>query len=382
MTEYDFYQRVLELRDIRRREHRRGLLEDNLDLLISETRIALADAAGLAARMIDHLAEHDIAFENRNGLMVEKLPFGTSSLAVEAKALEIRVEANDKGNLEMLRSVVAEHVIEFAGDEAPTIVWSGHESNGSMLANFREVRLKKAIDLTPRMRRLTFTGDNIARFVNDDDLHVRLYFPPDGLAKPEWPWAGPDGRILWPEPDHRPITRYYTIRRIDLASSEIDIDFVVHDHAGPGVAFAVNAQAGAVCGMAGPLGRGIRPAPWLLLAGDQTALPAMARILETLPPTTRGEVFIEVADHLEELPLIAPNGVSVRWLHSGDRPAGTTQLLVDAVKAVPWPDDGEVFAWVACEAQALKALRNHLRDDRKLSREQHLAVAYWSSRQP
>ena len=99
-----------------------------MDSLISETRIALPDAAGLAARMIDHLAEHDIAFEDHNGLMVAKLPFGTSSLAVEAEALKIRVEANDKGNLEMLRSVVASHVIEFAGDEAPTIVWSGRLS--------------------------------------------------------------------------------------------------------------------------------------------------------------------------------------------------------------------------------------------------------------
>jgi NADPH-dependent ferric siderophore reductase len=356
-------------------------LEDDLDSLISETRIRLADAAGLAARMIDHLAEHDIAFEDQDGLMVAKLPFGTSSLAVEAETLKIRVEANDKGHLEMLRSVVASHVIEFAGDEAPTIVWSGHESDGGTLANFREVRLKAAIDLTPRMRRLTFTADDIARFVNDDDLHVRLYFPPEGLARPEWPWPAPDGRILWPEPDRRPVTRYYTIRRIDLRTREIDIDFVVHDHAGPGSAFALNAQAGAICGMAGPLGRGIRPARWLLLAGDETALPAIARILETLPATATGEAFIEVADRLEEVPLVAPSGVSIHWLHRGDRPAGTTQLLVDAVKAVRWPDHREVFAWVACEAQALKALRNHLRDERKLSREQHLAVAYWSLRQ-
>lgn len=353
-----------------------------LDPLISETRIALPDAAGLAARMIDHLAEHDIAFENRDGLMVAKLPFGTSSLAVEPDALKIRVEADDKGNLEMLRSVVASHVIEFAGDIALTIVWSGHESDGGTLANFREVRLKAAITLTPHMRRLTFTGDNIARFVNDDELHVRLYFPPEGLAKPEWPWPAPDGRILWPEPDRRPATRYYTIRRIDLQTREIDIDFVVHDHAGPGSAFAVNAKAGAICGMAGPLGRGIRPARWLLLAGDETALPAIARTLEKLPATATGQTFIEVADRSEEVPLVAPSGVAIRWLHRADRPAGTTQLLIDAVKAVQWPDHGEVFAWVACEAQALKALRNHLRDERKLSRDQHLAVAYWSLRQP
>lgn len=353
-----------------------------LDLLISETRIVLPDAAGIAARMIDHLAEHDIAFENRDGLMVAKLPFGTSCLAVEAEALKVRVEADDKGKLEMLRSVVASHVIEFAGDTAPTIVWSGHESNGGTLANFRELRLKAAITLTPHMRRLTFTGDDIARFASDDDLHVRLYFPPEGVAKPEWPWPAPDGRILWPEPDRRPVTRYYTIRRIDLQTREIDIDFVIHEHAGPGSAFAVNAKAGAICGMSGPAGRSISPARWLLLAGDETALPAIARILETLPATATGEAFIEVADRSEEVPLVAPDGMGIRWLHRAGRPAGMTQLLVDAVKAMQWPDHDDVFAWVACEARALKALRDHLRNERELARDKHLAVAYWSLRQP
>jgi NADPH-dependent ferric siderophore reductase len=355
--------------------------EEDLDWLISETRIALADAAGLAARMIDHLAEHDIAFEANDGLMVAKLPYGTSTLAVEAEALKISVAASDKGNLEILRSVVASHVVEFAGDEAPTIVWLGHES-GSTFANFREVRLKAAFDLTPHMRRLTFIGDDIARFASEDDLHVRMYFPPEGLDKPEWPGPAPDGRILWPEPERRPATRYYTIRRIDTRTNEIDIDFVLHDHAGPGSDFALKARPGAICGMAGPLGRGIRPARWLLLAGDETALPAIARVLESLPATASGEVFIEIADPSEELPLSAPPWMSIRWLNRGSAPAGTTQLLTEAVKAVQWPDHDDVFAWVAAEAQTVRTIRKHLRDTRHLTREQHLAIAYWSLRQP
>lgn len=330
--------------------------------------------------MIDHLAEHDIAFEARDDLMVAKLPFGTSTLAVEAETLRIRVEASDKGNLEMLRSVVASHVIEFAGDKAPTIVWKGHESNGRTLASFREVQLKAARDLTPHMRRLTFVGDDIARFVSDDDLHVRMYFPPEGLDKPEWPWPASDGRILWPEPARRPATRYYTIRRIDAHSREIDVDFVLHDHAGPGSDFALKAKAGAICGMAGPLGRGIRPARWFLLAGDETALPAIARILESLPATASGEVLLEVADHREELPLAAPRGMSIHWLHRGDALPGSTRLLAEAVTAVRWPQHQQVFAWVAAEAQAVRAMRTHLREARRLTREQHLAVAYWSLR--
>ncbi len=152
-----------------------------MSLLTSEARIPFADAAGLADRMIKHLATHEIAFEERDGMMVANLSIGTSALAVETDALRIRVEAEDKGQLETLRSVIASHVVEFAGDHPLTIKWVGHEPTGETFANLREVTLKAAIDLTPHMRRLTFTGSDIDRFASDDDLHVRMYFPPEGL---------------------------------------------------------------------------------------------------------------------------------------------------------------------------------------------------------
>ncbi|WP_315833214.1 siderophore-interacting protein [Bradyrhizobium prioriisuperbiae] len=351
-----------------------------MGLLISEARIPFADAAGLASRMIDHLAEHNVAFEAHDGLMIARLSFGTSTLAVEPSAINVRVEASDLGNLEVLRSILASHIIEFAGDTPPTIVWQGHQSNGETLANFREVRLKSAIDLTPHMRRLTFTGGDIARFASDRELHVRLYFPPPDLAKPEWPRPAPDGQILWPPDDRRPLTRYYTIRRIDTATREIDIDFVLHDHAGPGARFAMDAHPGAICGMAGPLGRSARPARWMLLAGDETALPAIARILESLPDTTAGHVLIEVADAREELTLTAPSGMTVRWLHRDGATPGSTRLLIDAIRDVRWPDHRDVFAWVAAEAQTIKELRLHARDIPDVAREQLLAVAYWGLR--
>ncbi len=357
-----------------------GEMEDGLGLLISEARIPFADAAGLASRMIDHLAEHNVAFEAHDGLMIARLSFGTSTLAVEPSAINVRVEASDLGNLEVLRSILASHIIEFAGDTPPTIVWQGHQSNGETLANFREVRLKSAIDLTPHMRRLTFTGGDIARFASDRELHVRLYFPPPDLAKPEWPRPAPDGQILWPPDDRRPLTRYYTIRRIDTATREIDIDFVLHDHAGPGARFAMDAHPGAICGMAGPLGRSARPARWMLLAGDETALPAIARILESLPDTTAGHVLIEVADAREELTLTAPSGMTVRWLHRDGATPGSTRLLIDAIRDVRWPDHRDVFAWVAAEAQTIKELRLHARDIPDVAREQLLAVAYWGLR--
>ena len=71
--------------------------------------------------------------------------------------------------------------------------------------------------------------------------------------------------------------------------------------------------------------------PWTydryLLAGDITALPAIARWLEMMPAAAAGWVFVEITDPSQEIELTVPEGVEVRWLHRGDVPAGHSDLL-------------------------------------------------------
>jgi NADPH-dependent ferric siderophore reductase len=349
-----------------------------LSSLTSEARIPMADPTGFTDKMIEFLAVRDVPCERRDNVLFAKLMAGPTAVAIEADAIRIRVEADEQGRLESARSLISFLVLHLAGeDNPPTIRWIGHEPQGDTFANFREMRLRKTIDVTPHMRRLTFTGNDLARFANDDDLHVRLYFPKDGVEKPEWPRPGPDGRPVWASEERKPVMRTYTIRRIDTDAGEVDIDFVVHDNAGPGSAFAMNARPGALCGMAGPLGRSLKPARWNLLAGDETALPAIARILEKMPATAAGHAFIEIADRYEEIPLLAPPGIAITWLHRNGAAAGSTTLLTDAARNAQWPDHADVFAWVACEIRAVRTIREQLRKTQKLTREQHLAVAYW-----
>jgi len=249
--------------------------------------------------------------------------------------------------------------------------------------NFREMRVVAVRDLTPGMRRITLAGADLARF-DSHHLHVRLLFPPDGLAPgatPCWPRLNARGGIVWPDGRRKPDERKYTLRRVDVAAGTVDIDMVVHaDTGGPGSAFAVNAKPGDAVGMAGPGGGGIGRADWYLLAGDETALPAIGRILEGLPPGSRGCAFIEVAGAAEEQPLARPPGIDLQWLHRNGAPAGTTSMLADAVSAAAGPDSGSggtVFAWAAGEFEMFRAVRRHLREDRGLGKAEHLAVAYW-----
>jgi NADPH-dependent ferric siderophore reductase len=342
--------------------------------LVTEAEITLPDAAGLAAKFVEHLAEHDVACETSAGRTVADLGIGAGVLEASGPLLKVRLEADDLGKLEMLRSFVASHVVEFADGPEPSIVWRGGVGRSDAFSDFREVTLKGVRTIAPRMRRLTFAGD-VARFASEKDLHVRMYFPPEGLAEPEWPRPGPDGRTIWPADDRKPEVRYYTVRRVDVAAGEIDLDFVLHADAGPGADFALRAAAGSVCGIAGPLGRTAPTAAWTLLAGDETALPAIARILEAMPVDARGAALIEVEDESDEIPLDAPAGLEIRWLRRGGETAGAP--LVAAIAAQPWPDEPDMFAWVACEYGASKTIRKHLRSVRGLPRERHLVVGYW-----
>ncbi|RXF67419.1 siderophore-interacting protein [Hansschlegelia zhihuaiae] len=344
---------------------------------VSEASLAVADAEALVGGLAAYWAGYDVEVETVGSCVTARLGLGSGVLEPDGERLKLRLEAEDLGKLELLRSYATETLCGFLKDEALVIDWRGHMATGATFADFREVRLVSNVPVAPRVRRLTFTGSDVARFGSEADLHVRLYFPPDGLETPEWPRPGPDGRTIWPADDRRPEVRYYTVRRFLPQRDELEIDFVIHADEGPGSAFAARARPGAVCGMAGPLGRGAPAAGWTLLAGDETALPAIARILERMPRDACGAAFIEIDSAVDEMAIDHPSGVALRWLYRRGAPAGATDLLFQAVASAHLPPDADPFVWVACEYSASKAIRKHLRATRGLARDRHLVVGYW-----
>jgi NADPH-dependent ferric siderophore reductase len=304
--------------------------------------------------------------------------FGVAGLEACKGFLRISAEGKDAVALAYVKLALAEHLLTFAIDERPEIVWQGDGAAGSPLPYFREMRVVRTMQVTPRMRRVTLAGDDLQRFASGG-LHVRLLFPKRRGVPPVWPTTGADGRPCWPETADRPDVRIYTIRAIDVAKGEIDIDFVLHEgEAMPGARFAADARLGDIVGMTGPGGGSIGEADWYLLAGDETALPAIARILEELPAGAKAVVRIEVADAAERRDLRSSAKLDLQWLCRDGALAGTTDRLVRAVRDVALPSDGRpVFAWTGCEHAAFRSIRKYLREECRLSRNEHLAVAYW-----
>jgi NADPH-dependent ferric siderophore reductase len=228
-------------------------------------------------------------------------------------------------------------------------------------------------DVTPAVRRVTLTAP--APVVAAAGPTLSLLVPRVGDRAPRWPHVARDGRIVWPQGSHGVALRSYTSRRQDPTAGELDIDFVLHGD-GPAATWAAAAAPGTVLGVASAAPLGDAPAGWLLLAGDETALPAISRILAAAGPDTRGIALLEVAGPEEEQELSTPAGVEVRWLHRSGA-AADAALLADAVAALPRPAGEDLFAWVGAESAVVRAVRADLRGRWGLRRAQHHAIGYW-----
>jgi NADPH-dependent ferric siderophore reductase len=243
----------------------------------------------------------------------------------------------------------------------------------------RLLEVAEAEDLTPHLRRIVLRGDldGFASAAPDD--HVKLIFPDPGADRPRLPELGPKG--LQRRAGEPPAAmRDYTPRAFDAAAGTLTIDMVVHGDGagGPASSWAAAARPGALVGQAGP--RGSRVASddfdWWLLAGDETALPAIARRLEELPRDARATVLLEVGGPADELALETAADVRLAWLHRDGAPAGTTDLLEDAIRDLALPI-GDGYVWVGCEAATARRLRTHLRDERGLPKAYTKITGYW-----
>lgn len=338
---------------------------------------------GQAADYVDRLCavfgelEFETVREGRAAAILLPRGMGTARLDPVGDVLRVRAEAATEQGISALKFMIGLKIEEVAKPEAPEVVWTGYGADFEVLPGFREITVVRNRAVTPLMRRVTFSGRDLGRF-GSTQIHVRLLFPPEGLAVPEWPRPGRNGRPAWPPEERRPAARLYTIRAYDKVRDEFDIDFVCHGDGGVAGPWAMSARPGDTIGILGPGGGEFDSADWYLFAGDETAIPAIARHLEGLPANARGVALIEVADAAEQQEISAPPGVELRWLHRDGLEAGRNTILGDAVRGVPWPDDiSGCFAWLGAEAATARDIRAYWRDEIGLDRNRFFAVAYW-----
>jgi len=245
----------------------------------------------------------------------------------------------------------------------------------------RRLEVVSAHDLTPRMRRVTLGGDQMRVFERDGlthpafhapgfDDHVKVLFADDGDVESVLPMQLADG-IEWTPASNRQ-GRDYTPRRI--ADGQLDLDFVLHGD-GPAASWARDAIPGDALWIVGPKSSIVLPddADWILLAGDETALPAIGRFLDERPIDAPAHVVVTIADPSARLSLALRAGDTISWVIAAptDRDA-----LERAVRAA-LPEDGDGFAWAAAESRTLLPIRRLLSRERRMPKNRVNITGYW-----
>ena len=231
--------------------------------------------------------------------------------------------------------------------------------------------------LSPEMVRITAGGAGFSAFRTNDftDKYVKIIFADPSLGlTPPYDLAALRESL---PAEERPVTRTYTVRRVDPDQEQLTVDFVVHGADGIAGPWAASARAGDLLTLSGA-GGAYAPDPsadWHLFAGDESALPAISSALEALPGSARGIAYLETAHPELAAHVTAPTGVELRWLRQ-NKPGTEPQLLADALTAGPWLP-GRVGVFAHGERESMKAVRAALKT-RDLGGGSRSLSGYWA----
>ncbi|MFE9834931.1 siderophore-interacting protein [Streptomyces sp. NPDC005551] len=261
---------------------------------------------------------------------------------------------------------------------------------------FFSLQVARTRRLGPSLLRVTFTGPDLHAFLSDGrDQSLSLFLPHPGQSEPAVPvelgdnwWQG------WRElpDDVRAVMRSYTLRglRRDALgrTTEIDIDFALHGvapgaatPAGPASRWAAGAAAGDRVLLLGPAtedNRAIRFRPpedtdLVVMWGDETAVPAVSAILETLPAGMRARVWLDVPHAGDIQDVATAADAEITWLVRHER----SPAALDAIRNAELPAARAPYAWIAGESGRVRELRRHLVHERGIDRRRVTFVGYW-----
>ncbi|MCW3465772.1 siderophore-interacting protein [Chitinophaga nivalis] len=237
-------------------------------------------------------------------------------------------------------------------------------------------------DVSPHLRRFTFKayGLKAVHFCRPGN-HIKIFIPQPGSAEIALPDVS-SGRPNWPDPTQKPVMRTYTLRKIDPGKEELDIEFALHDdNNGAACAWAMLAKPGDLLGIGMKAGKTLREADWYFMGGDETAIPAIAAMLESLPATATGMAYLEVDTPADTFEIITRSAVQIRWLYrNGTRPEAS-RLLLQALQSAPLPAAAVStrYVWVSAEAEVVKAVKQYAKNELLLQREELHATVYWKA---
>lgn len=317
------------------------------------------------------LRAHSLSFERSDTALRGTGDQGHFDIAQDGDDFTVTVTGADKPMLFALQGQIV-HIIDHSDpDLVKQLAWSGTLPDQGPPVNFRLATVIATSRPFAQFCRVTLQIENVAYFTNGG-MHFRLLLPPAGRA-PVWPFVDATGRTRFPTGDdalHNPV---YTFVAIDIDRNQFTFDVFIHA-GGRITEWVLAAQVGDTIGMMGPGGGKMPDAQQIVLAGDETALPAIRRILQTLDSNATGRALIEVQSPADIQALEHPSGVDVTWLIRGKDACPVETMLSHYSDVTP---QTAPFLWCGAEKSKVQRARAYFRDTCGITTEQSYFSGYW-----
>lgn len=279
--------------------------------------------------------------------------------------------ATSENALFFMKEAVVHHLEECDASVSSRLRWP-EGSVSDQPPNFRVLTVLERSRPLPGMTRLILRGQDLAS-LTEDGLHVKLMLPAERGRIPTWPGMEPNGATRWPRGEDRLHVRYFTLRSVLPEEGKVVIDLV--DHAGGNISdWAVQAAQGDAIGVMGP-GGGLPPRDSgrpIILGGDMTALPAIARILEGPDPPAAGHLLVEFPDIIDLAAYLPAHALEVHRFEVGRFNPGATSRVLE-ITANGWTGD----IWFGAEHATVQAIHEYFNASPLLSPRQKHIVTFW-----
>jgi NADPH-dependent ferric siderophore reductase len=227
---------------------------------------------------------------------------------------------------------------------------------------FLNARVCNITDTTPHLRRISLTHPSLKDVGElNPGAHVKIIIPP--------------------EKGNQSVRRTYTIRKLDRVSGMMDIEFVLHGDNGPASAWATNVSINNYLGLGIKQSRKIiNWSDWYLFVGDESAIPAITAILESLPEGTPGLAFIEVSSRFGIFQINTKSSVKICWLSREEEPSVHYSKLLKGLEGLEPPDASHYsrYAFIAGEHDMVNTVKKHISQQLGFEREELHATIYWT----
>lgn len=326
--------------------------------------------------LIPHIAAHareaDLQSVETEQSLVVTVPLAKVVLDRTPSTLQVRIDAVDASALQNIRDYLLYLLDHVAPDLAPAGVWQGDIARNRLPLSFCTATVRGVWRVAPSFLRVELNCADTKRLAEGRGMHFSLLLPPQGRP-PAWPQLDSNGRTVMPKGEDALHRAVYTFVALDPVEGRFTFDVFEHE-GGRATAWARAATPGDLVGISGPGSGDFPPGQDILLAGDETALPAIRRILEHSSADRRGRVLLEVGTDEDVCDLPRPGGIDLTWLV---RARG--QTLWDRLATAGLPQGTDRHVWIAAEKDLVRKAKARFRDTLGLGPKEGYFAYYWQA---